>query len=382
RVHLLIIPFGIIALGICYQLLGRFLDARRYGPPGRLISVGGQRMHIVSAGEGRPTVVFESGIAASSINWDRVRREIAGFARVCVYDRAGYAWSDRPRTPRTPETLVSELRELLHAAREEPPYILVGHSFGGLITQLYARMHPDEVASLVLVDPALLVEWSDPSADRQALLARGVRLARRGAWLGRIGFVRLALTLASAGARRVPRTMAAVSGGRGASAIDRIIGELRKLPPELLPVIRAHWSRAEPFIAMAEHFAMLPAMCSALARRTQPAAIPVAVISGAHLSADQCAEHEAIARASAAGRHIIAERGGHWVHLDAPEIVVAAVRDMFHSYRGVCGCAPESTFRERSQREGPETAVSRTAAADARLRPGNEAEGGSWRGVL
>jgi pimeloyl-ACP methyl ester carboxylesterase len=336
-VHLIIIPFGILALGLCYQLLGRFLDARRFPPPGRLVDIGEHRLHIDCAGSGRPTVVLESGIAASSINWQPVRTEVARFARVCAYDRAGYAWSDSPRTPPTPEALIGDLRALLRTAGEEPPYILVGHSFGALIVRLYAATHPGDLAGMVLVDPALLAEWSESTADRRVLLNRGVRLARRGALLARIGFVRLALRLASAGARTLPRSMATVSGGRALSAIDRIIGELRKLPPALLPAIRAHWSRPEPFAAMAQHFALLPAMCNALSRSEQPASVPVTVISGAHLTPEQRIEHEAIARASVCGRHIIAERGGHWVHLDAPEVVVAAVRDIFHRFGSARG---------------------------------------------
>ena len=332
--HLFIIPLAFIAAGLLYQLQGSLRDRRRWPAPGRLLSIGAHRLHVHSLGEGVPTVVLESGIAASSINWHPVQRQVAGFTRVCAYDRAGYAWSDRPRTQRTPEALVAELRALLRAAAAAPPYILVGHSFGGLIVRLYSTLHPAEVAGLVLVDPALLAESAEPGIDRQRMLKRGVRLARRGAWLARIGFVRLALALTAAGARAIPRTMAAATSGRALSAIDRIIGELRKLPPEFLPAIRAHWSRPEPFAAMAEHFRVLPEICAALSGCPHPAAIPVTVISGAHLTAEQRAEHEAIARSSETGCHIVAERGGHWVHLDAPEVVVGAVREMFHRYSG------------------------------------------------
>jgi pimeloyl-ACP methyl ester carboxylesterase len=228
--------------------------------------------------------------------------------------------------------MVSDLRALLAAAGEEPPYILVGHSFGGLVVRLYAASYPDEVVGIVLVDPALLTEWANPPPHQRAVLQRGVRLARRGAWLARVGFVRLTLALASAGARTLTRSMGSAGGRQALSAIERIIGELRKLPPALLPAIRAHWSRPEPFDAMGEHFALLPDMCAALARSQPSTDIPVTVISGAHLTPEQRAEHTHIASASKFGRHVIADRGGHWVHLDAPDVVVDAVRQLFHGY--------------------------------------------------
>jgi pimeloyl-ACP methyl ester carboxylesterase len=172
--------------------------------------------------------------------------------------------------------------------------------------------------------------------------------------------------------------MATVSGGRALSAIDRILGELRKLPPALLPPIRAHWSRPEPFEAMAEHFALLPDICAALGRAEPRSSVPVIVISGAHLTAEQRSEHEAIARKSTSGHHVLAERGGHWVHLDSPEIVIESVRRLFHGFDSASPMAAESTFRERSEREGPEAAVSRSEPADAGLGEGDDSEGRSW----
>src|SRR2546425_8811707 len=99
----------ILAAGALYQFIGARRGARTYVPPGTMIDVNGQRLHVVCAGSGRPTVLFESGIAASSLSWTRVLRDVATFTRVCAYDRAGLGWSDPVRRSRTVARMLSEL---------------------------------------------------------------------------------------------------------------------------------------------------------------------------------------------------------------------------------------------------------------------------------
>ena len=84
----------VLAAGALYQFIGARRGARRYLPPGVMVDVAGQRLHVVCAGNGRPTVLFESGIAASSLSWTRIVRDVAAFTRACAYDRAGLGWSD------------------------------------------------------------------------------------------------------------------------------------------------------------------------------------------------------------------------------------------------------------------------------------------------
>ena len=138
--------------GILYERRARDRDLRLYHPPGKLVDIGGYRLHLRCAGRGGPTVVLEYGHQASYLNWYLVQPEIASFTRVCFYDRGGYGWSDPSPRPRVPSVMAEELHTLLHAAGERPPYILVAHSFGSFNAVMFAHKFPEEVSGLVLVD--------------------------------------------------------------------------------------------------------------------------------------------------------------------------------------------------------------------------------------
>jgi pimeloyl-ACP methyl ester carboxylesterase len=124
-----------------------------YSPPGKLLDVGGFRLHLNCTGKSGPAVVLIAGGGDFSFDWGLVQPDVSDFTRVCSYDRAGLAWSDPGPTPRTMRQEASELRTLLKAARIKAPYVLVGHSVGGLIARVYAEQYADDVAGLVLVDP-------------------------------------------------------------------------------------------------------------------------------------------------------------------------------------------------------------------------------------
>jgi pimeloyl-ACP methyl ester carboxylesterase len=323
---------ALIVAGAIYQAWGAASDLRRYPPPGRLIDIGGCRLHFIESGDG-PPVIFESGISATCLNWTQVDREVARFARACTYDRAWLGWSDPAQSAaRTTLTIVDELHALLTGAGISPPYILTGHSFGGMLVQAYAAKYRDHVAGLVLVDPLAPSEWLNVSAAHLRMLRLGVKLSRRGALLARVGVVRASLALLMAGGRRLPRIsqwIARLSSGRGESTVSRLVGEVRKMPPETWPMVRAHWCLPKSFQGMAAYLESLPASAAeANALAQLPGTLPLIVISGAHSTPAQLAEREALAHRSPHGQHIIAAKSGHWIQLDEPELVVQAVREM------------------------------------------------------
>jgi pimeloyl-ACP methyl ester carboxylesterase len=125
-----------------------------YSPPplGQLVNIGGRRLHLHCTGSGAPTVVVESGSSSFSIEWALVQEKVATFTRICSYDRAGFAWSDRGPAENTVEETIDDLHLLLRSASVLGPYVLVGHSIGGMYVRAYQRRYPEEVTGLVLVD--------------------------------------------------------------------------------------------------------------------------------------------------------------------------------------------------------------------------------------
>lgn len=166
-------------------------------PPGMLYDIGGYRLHIQSRGSGSPAAVMDSGLGGNSILWTNALLAVAEYTRACAFDRAGYAWSQPapPEVSRTSRQIVAELRTLLEQAGLQPPFILVGHSFGAINMLVYAYQYPQEVAGLVLVDP------SHPEMFERMPGVPGPKAVERTfgfiAGLGRVGLLRwLGLVLA------------------------------------------------------------------------------------------------------------------------------------------------------------------------------------------
>lgn len=147
-----------IACSLALTLLaGTGHAALSHGPaapkaPGTFVWVGEHRLHVHCMGEGSPTVIFDSGLGGTSLDWSLIQPKVAEHTRACTYDRAGYGWSDRGPAPRHSRRIVAELEQLLGYSSIGGPYVLVGHSFGGLNVQLFAKRNPERVAGLVLVD--------------------------------------------------------------------------------------------------------------------------------------------------------------------------------------------------------------------------------------
>jgi pimeloyl-ACP methyl ester carboxylesterase len=222
---------------------------------------------------------------------------------------------------------------LLDAAEIPAPYVFIGHSFGGLVARAYAAQYPNQVVGLVLVDPLGASDWLQPSEAQSRILQRGVKLSRRGALLARLGIVRLSLVLLSGGSRRLPQLIAKLSSGRGESTISRIAGEVRKMPPETWPMIRSHWSQPKSFLGMSAYLESLPLSCAEAAALSNPSHIPITILSAADSPDQQIAEREAMARTSPHGKHVIATKSGHWIHLDEPDLVIQVIREMVELVR-------------------------------------------------
>lgn len=159
-------------------------------PPGRLIDVGGYQLHLQSQGTGSPAAVLDSGLAGNSIIWTNTLFALANQTQACAFDRAGYAWSEPapPHVPRTSLQIVEELRTLLSKAGLQPPYILLGHSFGAINMLVYAYQYPDEVAGMVLVDPSHPDMFERmPRVPPPKTVERGFRMI---SGLGRLGLLR------------------------------------------------------------------------------------------------------------------------------------------------------------------------------------------------
>jgi pimeloyl-ACP methyl ester carboxylesterase len=335
-VNFVLAALGTLALlavvGSIYQQAGRASDARRFPPLGRLIDIGGSRLHVYTTGNGSPPVVFEAGIAATSLSWQLVQPEIAKFTETVSYDRAGLGWSGASLQSRTIWNVSDELRILLDRAEIPKPRILVAHSYGALVAIAYTARHPSEIAGMVLVDPVATCEWGEPSASHLKTLRRGVLLSRRGAFLARLGVVRLALGLLSAGSQRLPKMIARASSGRSAAITDQLVGQVRKLPSELWPVIQSHWCNPMCFEGMARYLEALPQSAAAVAQELglmdALRDVPLTILSAGNASPIQRTEHETLARRSSQGQIKVVRGSGHWIQVDRPDAVIQAIREM------------------------------------------------------
>lgn len=320
---------ALLTLGGLYQWIGARRQRRRFAPPGRLVDVGGHRLHVACAGNGSPTVLLESGIAASSLSWSLVQSRVAAFTRVCSYDRAGLAWSDPPSSPRTFDRIVDELEAVLAHIAPRERYVLVGHSFGSFVVSAYAMRHTERVAGLVLVDPP--TEWLTVTADSARLLWGGRQLSRVGALLAHLGVVRACLALLTGGAPGAPRRFVRIFGPTAARTLERLVGEVRKLPAEIHPMVQAHWCDPKCFHAMRGHLTVLERDRESIATATPPPDVPLVVISSGSQPPERLALHRTLADTSRAGRHVVAAHSAHWIQFDEPEVVVEAVTALMES---------------------------------------------------
>jgi pimeloyl-ACP methyl ester carboxylesterase len=176
-------------VGALYQAISVSREQRLYPPPGKLVDIGGYRLHLYCSGEGGPTVILDYGRVGSYLDWFYVQPQVARFTRVCSYDRGGYGWSEPSPKPRLPSVMAEELHTLLANAGEKPPFVLVGHSFGTFDVLMYAHKYREEVAGIVLMDGShpdqqLPFHWRDKLGLRTMQFTAPFGLPRWRRWCG------------------------------------------------------------------------------------------------------------------------------------------------------------------------------------------------------
>jgi pimeloyl-ACP methyl ester carboxylesterase len=308
---------AVAALGLAstaYQAAGEARDRRRFPPPGRLVDVGGHRLHISSAGEGSPTVVIIPALGAYSAAWLNVQERVAADTAVCVYDRRGLGWSDPSAEWPSAAGMARDLHTLLETAGIRPPFVVVGHSMGGLVARMFTHMYPGEVAAVALVDsshpeqlqrltPARLQDHPGGKLAEVALnFAHPLGLSRLRQ--GRPGDAQAAFALSPrarrAGAKElltinaVCRQTGRTAGGLGSLPLAVITSSERA--PGLLMGSRAQRSRSRFYPGWAQLQDELAA-----------------------LSTDSV--------------HVVAANAGHHLNRDDPELVVNTITDLVRRAR-------------------------------------------------
>jgi pimeloyl-ACP methyl ester carboxylesterase len=304
----------------------RAQDTMSAPPPlGRLVDIGGRRLHLHCTGSGMPTVVVESGSSSFSIEWALVQEKVAGFTRMCSYDRAGFAWSDRGPAENTVEETIDDLHLLLRSASVRGPYVLVGHSIGGMYVRAYQRRYPEEVVGLVLVD-------ATPEEDAEYL------------WNGK-STAGIFLTFDQLAAVYAPYIKNPPAARELPSAVevpyDRLSHDLQRaeLWAQRLWLSRIDMSHSwitaeswrEEFVALRNRRLATPHALGDL---------PLVVLRRGLRTSDLLNQREAdLVALSSVGRLVVATESDHEIQLYQPDLVVQAIRDVSRESRGRRGSA-------------------------------------------
>ncbi len=330
----IIVILALIAGGI--WLLGSRAKKRlaaQYPPPGQMVDVGGFQMHINCQGDPAmgPAVVMDAGQAEPSLTWASVQPAVAEFARVCAFDRAGLGWSEASPNPRTLSNYIKEQHTLLVRAGVEPPYVLVGHSAGGLYARVYAHQYPDEVAGMVLVDAGhedldVRPPESVVSTSKRMMKLMGCAFPLF-QMLSSTGIFALAPGIAD---RLWPNPIP--DGAR--EAYTGLAASGRRWFQTMGQETTAMWSNLPAARAM--QLSTLGDVPLVVLSRGQTGMATGLGISAEGVAQFKAAEDEMqaeLAALSTRGKQIIAEECGHHIHIEQPELVIDAIREVVEAVR-------------------------------------------------
>jgi pimeloyl-ACP methyl ester carboxylesterase len=323
---LIVLALGITAIGlfvgIIYQTVSQAVDRRKYPPQGELVDIGGFRLHLNCIGQGTPTVVMDAGGGAPSIAWGLVPSEIAKLTRVCTYDRAGFGWSDpNLRTPRSSQQSVDELHLLLTKAEINPPYILVGHSLGGVNMRLYASQYPEDVVGLMLVDSSHENQMTSELWRRTKMLSWLYQVLRVVSQVGVLRFIGEMNLL---------------------PILEGIKQEIQKYPLEVQALFDAFKSfcyRPDYWATASSELANIKQSFEEVRSVTSLGSLPLIVLSQGSKDSKMSDERFQqwaslqldLTKLSSNSQRVIAENSGHLVQLDQPELVISEVQRLIES---------------------------------------------------
>jgi pimeloyl-ACP methyl ester carboxylesterase len=266
-------------------------------------------MHILAMGVGSPTVVIVPALGANVLEWVRVLRAASPETTVCAYDRAGLGWSDPQPGPVTIDAMADDLQALLKGAGIAPPYIVAGHSMGGIVARRFQSRYPADVAGVLLVDSSHEDQARRLGGDRdRALLKRAARRRARILGLRRLG-VQTGLASGFNAASLDRETVPEYAGA--AKAVSLTTGQRRAVVRELLLLAR---SQGQP---------------------QNLGDLPLTVLSAGNAQRRQWADWDTwcelqneLADLSSCSAHMYAVNADHFVHLHDPGVVVQAIRDL------------------------------------------------------
>ena len=329
-IHTLIWIAGFLILtllvGVTYQRVGEGRDAMLHPPPGKFVSLGTHRLHLLEEGRGSPTIILEAGLMSTNLSWTDIRRKLAESYRVVTYDRAGLGWSDLGPRPRTAERIVDELHSLLERAAISGPYVLVGHSFGGLTMPLFAARHPEKIAGMVLVDPVVPGEWNPPSEQDLKRASIGATVCRRAALLSRAGVIRFVAFLLNSRAKKVASHMVRlISRGTPADSGSVSSPWFWNLPPNERQMASVFWVQEKFCNTIASQLENLPGSARRTAEQDNLCAKPVVIVSAKSTPPNRREQHMLITERLPQGRHVLADKSTHWIMQDQPELVLEAI---------------------------------------------------------
>lgn len=307
--------------GAVYQIVGMVLDRRQNPPPGQLIDVGGHRLHLLCMGSGSPTVILEAASPGWSLSWRTVQPEIAKQTRVCAYDRAGLGWSERGPLPRTGQRMTRELHRLLERGGIAGPYILVGHSLGGLVARLYQHDYPEEVVGMVLVDAGHESEMRQ--AEFRSFANAGKSLLPILRFMTMLGITRL-----MASYEQLPQLL---------------IQQEEKVPAEIRPMLRAGWLRTSHSSTLSDESDGLIETLEQVRRSGSLGHLPLIVITAtgpvwwpempgqvnpAKFRKMWLELQRDLTTLSTNSRQVFADHSSHFIPFDQPELVSTVVRQL------------------------------------------------------